>query len=270
MEEHLFQSILIAFDSSKASRVALQKACDIASKFNSRLTALFIESDKNVSFDDAVVYLENFTASKGLSCQIIKGKDNVCVEIDRIKEKTDFDLIIMTIVKENCRRKLGFGSNMLGLLHRSTCPILSIPSDEEEFSLNSILLPMADSPLTRQKVPFVSALAKAFGSTIHIYGVSRFSSDDTKERIHTYVRQTERYLSERNLKYTVYFDFGVNVPEANMAYAKKVKADVIIKGIRSEDQGVFRRNYLNQLIREGSVPIFSVPTSKALPQTSVS
>lgn len=255
----IFQHILLALDSGKSSQVALQKACDLASKFNSKLTALFVQSDGTYSFEDSIVFLKNFTSSKGIPCDILKAEGSVCKEICRLKkQEVDFDLLIMTVEKGSCFRSFGFKDNKLKMLHTIACPVLSIPPGHQYFGLENILLPIADSPHTRLKVPYAADLAKRFNATIHIYGASKYSTEDTHLRIQSYVRQTERYLAERGIKYTVSLDFGVRVPTAVYRYAAQVKADIVFKVTESEDKGLFTRNYLNQLIVKAALPVFSI------------
>ena len=70
--ESAFKKILLAFDNSEASRVALQKACDIAAKFESEITALFVSSGSmEEQFADAKKFLEDFSSSLGVDLKII-------------------------------------------------------------------------------------------------------------------------------------------------------------------------------------------------------
>jgi hypothetical protein len=53
-----------------------------------------------------------------------------------------------------------------------------------------------------EKVPYCADLAKAFGSRVHIYEISKKDSKEAQKTVGSSIRQAERYLSER----------GINIP----------------------------------------------------------
>lgn len=60
-----------------------------------------------------------------------------------------------------------------------------------------------------EKVPYCADLAKAFGYRGYIYEISKKYSKWTQKTVGSSIRQAERYLSERGIKYSVDSKYGV-------------------------------------------------------------
>ena len=260
--EHSFKNILLAVDSLSQSNVAMQKACDLAEKFQANLTALIVKKEGE---DEALDFLKNFTASKGIKFSVEERSGDLFSEALAVEKENDFDLIVLELSPSTLQCSLFSKSSALSLIHGASCPVLSIPQEQTEFRLYSILIVITDSLQTRQKVPYAAAFARVFGSTVHIFGTSKKSGTEVQRRVKSYVRQTERYLAERGLKYTVLNNFGVDVPTNLMKYAQDIDASLICKMTQSEDDGLLTKNYLDQCLKKNELPILSIkPTDKRL------
>jgi nucleotide-binding universal stress UspA family protein len=256
--DRAFRKILLAFDNSEASRVALQKACDISSKFGSEITALFVSSGDDSSFADSKKFLEDFASSKGSELRIVEKSGKVHSEVIKLEREGDYDLILVGSHGKKGWQPFWMGSNAFKVISSSTCPVICTQEKASELSFNNILLPLADSSASRQKVPYCTLLAQAFGSTVHVLGVSKGKSKDTMHHVNSYIRQTERYLSERGIKYTVGTEFGVKVPEACIEYGAKVNAGLMLIMTETESAGVFMDSYSQQLVNSSPIPVMSV------------
>jgi nucleotide-binding universal stress UspA family protein len=254
-----FEKILIAFDNSDTSKVALQKACDLAAKFESELTALFVSTDtSDLSFQDSKRFLEDFSSSKGIQLNIVEKKGKVYDEVIKLEKEGNFALIIIGTHGKSGWTPFWMGSNAFKVVSSSTCPVISISKNAAALQLENILLPLADSNTTRQKVPYAAMLAKAFGATVHILGVSKSDSKDATSHVTAYVRQTERYLAERGVKYTVDIQLGKSVPETCIEYGAKVNASLLLIMTETESSGVFMDTYSQQLVNSSPIPVMSV------------
>lgn len=252
-----FKNILLAVGSSQGSKVAMQKACDFASKFEAKLTAVFVGAVQKVDYEDSIAFLKSFSSSKGIKCTTMRLDGNVCSEVYRLQQEMSYDLIIITAKRSNCYQFFGLADKMTKLLKNSACPVLSIPPRGEDFSFSNMLLPITDSPLTRQKVPCAADIAKVFNGTIHVLGASKRGNVNAQERVHSYVRQTERYLVERGVKFTVLFRFGTRVPTAVQEYSQRVNAGIVFEVTNSEDGGGKIGSYKPSLLKKGETPVFS-------------
>jgi nucleotide-binding universal stress UspA family protein len=256
--ENAFKQILLAFDNSDASRVALQKACDFASKFNSDVTALFVSGNTESSFENSKKFLEDFTTSKGIKFNIIEKKGKVYDEVIKLEKQGDYALIVLGSHGKSGWQPFWVGSNAFKVISSSTCPVITVQEAASPLTLDHILLPIADSNSTRQKVPYCAEIARRFGATIHLFGVSKNSGKETMKNVNSYIRQTERYLAERDIKFTVNTDFGVKVPERILEYALEVKAGLVLIMTETESSGLFMDTYSQQLVNQSPVPIMSI------------
>jgi len=254
-----FKKILVAFDNSDSSRKAMQQACDIAEKFNSSITALFVTTEKNKQFEDAKSYLEQFSTAKNLDVDIreVKG-GKVYDQVIKLERSENYQLILIGAHGKSGWQPFWIGSNAFRVVSASNCPVITIQENSEDNTFKNIVVPLADSSTTRQKVPYAAVLAKALGATVHILGVSKSDSNDSKQHVTAYMRQTERYMMERDIKYTVETNFGVKVPDACIAHAQNVEAGLLLIMTETESAGVFMDSYSQQLVNTSPVPVMSI------------
>jgi nucleotide-binding universal stress UspA family protein len=151
-------------------------------------------------------------------------------------------------------------SNVFTVISSSTCPVISVTAKASSPELKNILLPIADSRNTRQKVPYCIALAKEFGSTVHIVGLSKSSSKETDKKVSSYVNQTAKYLTEKGIKYTTKINLGVDVAKECISYAEEVEAGLILIMSETESSGLFKGSYSQQLVKRSTVPVMSIHT----------
>ena len=252
-----FENILLAFDNSNASKIALQKTCDFASKFNSKITALFVSSEGSLYFANSKKYLVDFTSSKNLTLEIIEVTGKIYDEVIKREKTGKYSLILLgSHITSGTKPFLRMGA--FKVINNSICPVITFREESQVLDLQNILVPLADFRGTRQKVPYCAELAKAFGSTVHIYGVSKHKSGGTTTRINSYIRQTERYLAERGIKYTVSSDFGVDVPRNLISYGEEIKAGLLVIMTESESAGLFKSSYSQQLVKGSTIPVMSI------------
>ncbi len=253
-----FNKILLAFDNSGASRVALQKACDIAGKFDSEITVLFVSSGKEQEFSDSKKFLEDFTSSKGINLSIVEKTGKVYDEVIKLEKAGDYGLILVGAHGKSGWQPLWMGSNAFKVISSSNCPVISSQEKAGEIGFDQIVLPITNSSNTRQKVPYCALIAKAFNSTVHILATSKSKSNDTVNHVNSYLRQTERYLAEKDIKYTSETKFAVKVPETCIEYAKQVGAGLMLIMTDTESSGIFMDSYSQQLVNHSPVPIMTI------------
>lgn len=253
-----FKKILVAFDNSESSKQAMQKACDIAEKFKSSITAIFVSGEGDKSFDDAKSFLQNFSTAKGIQVNIVQRNGKVYDEVIKLEKEEGFQLILIGAHGKQGWSPFWIGSNAFKVVSSSNCPVITIQDYATDTGISNIVLPLADSMTTRQKVPYAAVLAKACNATIHILGVSKGTGHEIEQRIHAYVRQTERYFQERDVQYTIEYKLGVKVPESIIEHAKKVNAGMLMIMTETESAGYFMDTYAQQLVNTSPVPVMSV------------
>jgi len=256
--ENTFSKILLAVDETEASNTALVQACNYAAIFKSELTVLLVSKGTSSAFDDAKKRIKDFTSSSGIVVELAERKGKFYDEVSKFEKKGDFSLIVL-----GSRDKKGFklfwsSSDVFKVIDTSTCPVLSVKANSPDFRMAHIVLPLADSNKTRQKVPYCVEIAMHFGSTIHILGISNGTGAETENKVKSYIRQTENYLAERNLNYVIETSFGNKVSDGIMNYAKKVNAGLVVIMTDTESEGLFMDSYSQKLVYKSATPILSI------------
>lgn len=253
-----FKKILVAFDNSESSKQAMQKACDIAERFNSAITAVFVSGEGDKSFEDAKSYLEQFATAKNIQVDVVQRSGKVYDEVIKLEKEEGFQLILIGAHGKSGWSPFWIGSNAFKVVSSSNCPVITIQDYAKDSGISNIVLPLADSNTTRQKVPYAAILATACNATVHILGVSKSASKEAEHHVSAYVRQTERYMMERDIKYTVEMNLGTKVPEACIEHAKKVNAGLLMIMTETESAGYFMDSYSQQLVNTSPVPVMCI------------
>ncbi|MDB4107695.1 universal stress protein [Bacteroidia bacterium] len=255
--EKAFNKILLAYDNSEAAVAALQSAYGVATKFNSQITALVVHG-KDDNLEDSRAALESFNKEKRLNMEIIERSGAVYDEVIKLEKEMEFGLILLGSHGTKGWQKLWMGSNAFKVITSSTCPVISVTAKASSSELKNILLPIGDSRNTRQKVPYCIKMAKAFGATVHIIGVSKSKSADTEKHITSYINQTQQFLASKGVKSTSKISFGVKVAETCIEYAEEVNAGLMMIMSETESSGLFMDSYSQQLVNNSTVPIMSI------------
>lgn len=254
----VFKKILVAFDNSESSKRAMQKACDVAEKFNSSITAVFVTEEDTKNFDDAKTYLENFSTAKNIPVEIVERKGKVYKEVIELEKEGNFGLILIGAHGKGGWQSSWIGSNAFNVVSTSDCPVITIQDYATDTGFSDIVLPLADSATTRQKVPYAAVLAQMCNATVHILGVSKSKSEETTHHVSAYVRQTERYFMERDIKYTSEIHLGVKVPQMCIDHAKKTNSGLLMIMTETESAGIFMDSYSQQLVNTSPVPVMCI------------
>lgn len=256
--EKAFKKILVAYDNSLAAKSALQSAYGVSQKFNSEITAVVVSDGKDNNADESVVYLKNFAAELGTRIDIKEVSGSVYDEVLKLEKDGNFDLILQGSHGISGWKSKLMGSNAFKVVSGSNCPVISVTEAASSPELKNIILPLADSRSTRQKVPYCIEMAKAFGATVHVLGVSKSSGDETKRTVSSYVAQTEKYLLERGIPCTTKEEYGVKVPETCISYGEELNAGLMLMMTETESAGVFMDTYAQQLVNHSTIPVMTI------------
>ncbi len=255
--DYKFKKILIGYDNSRASQVAMDKALKTCRAFGSDLYVVNVKTPKSTS-DNYEAVVADMASKYGIKIHYIERRGNVSKEIAGTERDIGADLIFMGSHGKQGFQPYWIGSNTGRVVSASSCPVVSVQEDAASMDFSNIILPLDDSIETRQKVPYAVILAKAFNATIHIFAVSKDKSDETRRRIEAYARQTENYFDERNVRYTVEVRQGNPVPQACIDYGAEKKAGLIMMMTGTDGGGWFMGTYAQQLINHSNIPICAI------------
>jgi nucleotide-binding universal stress UspA family protein len=136
-----FKKILVPLDGSKYSEKALQRACEVANAFDSKLILLYVvEKSLPINILDRKVYLEilrkfgnktlekanNVLSKKGITAKTFLKEGNIVNEIKKVAKKENCDLIIVGNKGFGSVTRFLLGSVSNKLAQSSSCSLLII------------------------------------------------------------------------------------------------------------------------------------------------
>ena len=142
------------------------------------------------------------------------------------------------------------------------CPVITLKDDYcINENLGKILLPIDSTYETRQKVPFTTALAKAFNAEMIVLSVYPTSVDYVKNLVNQYSEQTITFLKNEKVKHSLQIaEAKGNIPDTviNIAKANKVNLISIMTEQETNIQYLWLGTYAHQRINCSPIPILSL------------
>jgi len=250
-----FKNILVPVDGSHQSMVAFKSAVFFAKKYNSNLTAIHIEESSDE--DGLKTKLDPY--ADGVKYHYLHKNGSVFKGILKAAEETDVSLIIMGSHGITGFQEFWMGSNAYKVVSSAKCPVLTMREDRSN-DFKTIVLPVDSSFESRQKVPIALSLAKKFGATIHVLGVSVDKDKETEYQINAYTRQVMHSFDEENIPYIFEKRLGGNITNLTQEYALSVNANLILIMTEQEPQlgSFFLGKFAQQMVNHSPVPVMSI------------
>lgn len=255
--EYKFNKILIGFDNSEASVIALNKALETCKMFNSTLHVVNVKDRKSTDNNFKINILDR-AAEFGIDINYMEKIGNVSREIHVTEREIGADLIFMGAHGLNGFQPYWIGSNAMRVVAASSCPVITVQADSAQNNFKNIVLPLDDSMETRQKVPYAVVFAQAFNSVVHILAVSKDKNDDTRNRLSIYAKQTKEYLDKYGIAYTYDMQQGKSIAQLCIDHAVEKKAGLIMMMTETESDSWFMGTVAQQLINHSPIPVLSI------------
>lgn len=276
-EEFKIDRIVVPSDFSESANVAIDHAVDLAKKFDAEITlihvletgayqGIFSPSKKTEysELEEAQTKLQEdahkLETESGISIsqEVVRGR--IHEEIVRISEENNADLIVMGTHGSSGWEEFFVGSNAFKVVTQSACPILTIQEQAKNPECLNIILPLDTTAETRQKVPYAAAMAKNFGSTIHL---AALISDDTPEVRHDFEIKNQHikdYLEREGVAYTESYLVGSNLATMTMNFAESKDGNLIVMMTEQEPNltGFLMGPFAQQIVNHSKIPVLSI------------
>jgi len=256
-----FKKILVGFDNSPSAKSAIEKAVNISERFESQIEAVYVVKDSKDSRKEEVAqFIQELKTRRNVLIELVERHGRVYKEISALEREIGADLIVVGTHGKDGWQPFWIGSNAFRIVSASNCPVITIQEDTlQTGGFSDILVPIDDSTETRQKMPYAAMIAEAFNSTVHLYGVTKSSSAESKQHVSTFVKQCEKYLTERKIKYSTSIEAGIkSLPTSVIEHAKEVKAGLIIIMTETEKTGMIMGDYAQDVINNAPVAVMSI------------
>lgn len=152
------------------------------------------------------------------------------------------------------------GSNTYRMIQATQRPVISITNCQYIREIKKIVLPIDITKETREKVPLVAKLAKAFDAEVHIVKVTSTTNEGIHNKLRLYSRQIRKFFDEQGIRYEKSLLVGDNITEITIDYAKTIDADLI--AIMTEQTSALSNlllgSYATQMLNGSPIPVLSV------------
>lgn len=271
--------IIVPVDFSQESLKGLELAILYANKFNSDLQMVFVQSSKPGKFhielknqydyalEEFETIVRKYKAQLHQDCDfsyIIKS-GKVHEEVAHQAEAFDDSMIICSTNGESGFSDYVIGSNAYRIVQETDRPVITVTSDKYIGEVKKIVMPLDITKETREKVPLVARIAKAFDSEVHIIKVTGSMNEGVHNKLKMYATQVKKFFDEQGVRYQSSLLIGDNISDSTIEYAKTVDADLI--AIMTEQTTTFTNfllgSFAYQMLNTSPIPVLSV-TPKGL------
>ena len=269
------RQIIVAIDFSKNSQHALDYAVIIANTVSADIMLVWVdkpESDESLyanevteirqeakkRMEDWMKKFQPKLKSGKISFKLRKGK--VYKEVANMAKYHDAYLVMAGAHGVSGFESFWIGSNANKIVANCECPVITMrDSFNVKKGLRKVVLPIDNSPSTRQKVPFAMDFAKCFCSEIHVLQLFSSNLKAIQAQVTSYSNQVVKYLRENDVKCVVETVKAENNTTATIKYAEEIGADLIIIMTEQESSGNFILGpYAQQMVNNSPVPVMSV------------
>lgn len=186
---------------------------------------------------------------------------NPTSEIVKFAKEIGAGMIVMGTHGYSAWEDLTIGSNALKVITKSPCPVMTMSEHVTKLGYKNIILPIDNSPHSRQKVVLTLELAKYFAAHVHIVGVLATNEENEKGPMEVMLRQVETAAKDKGLNYTTKLIEKVkNRAVAIVNYCHDVKGDLItiMTDQDAEVSGFFLGPFALQVIHHAKAPVLSI------------
>src|SRR5690554_639304 len=276
-EKFEVNKILIPIDFSKTSKVALEHAANLCSKFKSELYLLHVftssnidvfpnldmkrdyDNVKNAVAKEMETVANDFREKYGVKVNAEIKDGSISKEIVQTAEEVEADMIVMGTHGVSGFEEFFLGSNAYRVVTSSSVPVFTIQQDSTKTAYEKILLSIDNSQHSRDKVAEAAFFAQAFGAKIYIAALVDEEGEEDKNKLNLKIKQIEDYLHNKGIDFDRTFLHGDDVAEMTLDYAEKVDADLIF--IMTEQEaatGLFVGPYAQRVVNHSKIPVISV------------
>ena len=275
--------ILIPYDFSETAALSLEHAVFMAKllkadiyllhilesvSFTSAFGAAFgnvdkkLESESNTKLDEIgkQIHMNN-----GITFKSITEVGRIYRKIVDVAKRENIDIIIMGTHGVSGYKKFNVGTNTSKVVEEAGCPVISVQTHSKKIGFKKIVLPIDNSPQSRQKVSYALAVARSYGSHICIAGLINFGNEDNKRMFKLKVDQVEEWLLQHGVSVEKKFVEGDNLAKMTMQAAEEWDADLIVIMTEQEPSitGFFLGTYATQVVNHSKIPVMAVHPSES-------
>lgn len=278
--QKLFNKILVPVDFSAKSKMAVEKACDIAKQYDCSIQLLHVVAISpfaaiamtegpmaipfaNIENKDVIekefkkllisVKLLNGDAVK-IAYSILQGTwDEAIIEY---ANHHDYDLVLVG-QKETLLQKRKMIINPDKIAAKANIPVITVPSNKRITKLYTIVIPITDF-LPVRKLMYGVYIANGFDTTIKLLGIE---NEKSHEKVQHYLQKAAQLIKDNStIKVTTETLQSYNVAEAVNQFTRRQLTDLIIINPQTQTKmpGFFSSLFGNIIQKYSAPPVLTV------------
>jgi len=268
--------IVVAVDFSNTSIHCIEYAIAVANKVKSNIILVWVDKitaqeslypdTSNQNRNEAKKRFEELIRqygkkmSKGLKIDYKLRRGKIHNEVDSVASQTGALLIIAGTHGISGFEELWIGSNAFKIVTHSSVPVITVRHDfKVTKTIGSILVPIDSSQDTMLKLPFVAELAQYFKSEVHIVATHSSHLKSIQRLSEKNSREASMFFERHNIQYNQDSIVSNDITKAVIAYAEKIKVDLIaIMTERETPMNILMGPQAQQLINQSPIPLLCI------------
>jgi nucleotide-binding universal stress UspA family protein len=178
-----------------------------------------------------------------------------------VAEQINADLIMMGTHGVSGFREFVVGSNTFKVISEAKCPVLSIQRHTEKPGFKQIILPFRDESHSRENVDYAIGLAKIYGATLNILGISYDPISSGVNKIMLEAKQIKGIVEEKGVNCTIETVHGSYVAKLIFENAQRLHADLIVVMSDLDKMGIsefIAGPVIQQIVNHSKIPVLSI------------
>ncbi len=273
------KKILIPYDFSETAQLSLEHAVHMAqlnkaeiillhvaesASFTTALAHAFSKNYEKELESEAARRLEDLAhkihVESGIQVRVRTAVGRIYKKIAAVAREEQVDIIVMGTHGASGYQRFSVGTNTGKVVMEATCPVISVQTHATKIGFKKIVVPIDDSPTSRQKVNHALTMARLYGAHIHIVGLIDFSDDERKRKFHIKVEQVEEWLRKHDVSCDVHYKSGNNLARMTLDFAEETHSDLIIIMTEQETSiaGILLGTWATQVVNQSKIPVMTV------------
>jgi nucleotide-binding universal stress UspA family protein len=279
------KKILIPFDFSETAELSLEHAVFMAKLLKAEVVLLHIVETTTFpssighavgGFEQKVEEASNVKlkelASKlhqenGIEVSIITEVGKIYKRIVHTARQAHIDLIVMGTHGSSGSSYI-IGSNTTRVVQESPCPVISVQQHAKKIGFTKMVLPIDDSPESRQKVNFAMEIARHYNSHVYVTGIMQSGNDDYQRKFRIKLEQVQEFLKDHGVVSEIKTVLGDDRSKLTLKTIEDVDADLVV--IMTEQStglsGLLMGTYASKVINGSKIPVMTVRPAEIDPE----
>lgn len=268
--------LLVPYDYSESAAIGLEHAVIFAKSFNAEifllhileastfqnsLTHLFSSVEKKAeetSKEKLEEIAQSISKQSGINVTVMTEVGKTYKMISTVATSIEADIIFMG-THGSSGSGYSIGSNTTKVVQESKCPVIAVQNHADKSSYDTIILPLDDSPESRQKVPFAMEIAKKYNAKVVVVGLMESNNDDYVRKFYLKINQVQDYLADNGCD-SISAVYQGDLFKNTLKACDEHNGDLLV--IMTEQEpgitGLLMGTYANKVINSSRIPVMTI------------